>query len=190
MSRVSPEELWVLSYYRASELAGALFFGRLARRTTDDELRVQFTRHFADEARHAWLWTETIQKLGEVAQPVAETYQSEYAKELGLPASMADILLLTERFESRIYQHFLLHRERGAGDPLIDQTLSTMLEDEAGHLDWIERKLASLAAADDLAAARARLAETDERIYARLREREARVAGFLGWSDHPAESRR
>jgi hypothetical protein len=45
-----------------SELAGALPFGRLARGTTDSELAVFLTEHFGEEARHAWLWTDTLRR--------------------------------------------------------------------------------------------------------------------------------
>ncbi|HUP18464.1 MAG TPA: hypothetical protein VM778_00775, partial [Gemmatimonadota bacterium] len=57
---IDENELWLLSYYHASELAGALVMGRLAAQTDDDELRVRLTEHCAEEANHAWLWTRTI----------------------------------------------------------------------------------------------------------------------------------
>ena len=57
---ISENDLWILSYYRESELAGALIMGRLARETDDDDLRVHLTEHCAEEANHAWLWTKTI----------------------------------------------------------------------------------------------------------------------------------
>jgi hypothetical protein len=89
MSGILPDdELWALSYYRASELAGALLFGRLARSTADDELAVFLTEHFAEEARHAWLWTDTIRRLGHVPVRIRETYQSRYARAIGIPASV------------------------------------------------------------------------------------------------------
>ena len=61
---ISENDLWILSYYRESELAGGLVMGRLARETDDDDLRVHLTEHCAEEAHHAWLWTETILKVG------------------------------------------------------------------------------------------------------------------------------
>ncbi len=70
--QITENELWLLSYYRESELAGALLMGRLARQTDDDELRVRFTEHCAEEARHAWAWTETILKVGGTPQAVSE----------------------------------------------------------------------------------------------------------------------
>ncbi len=61
---ISENDLWILSYYRESELAGGLVMGRLARETDDDDLRVHLTEHCAEEANHAWLWTQTILKVG------------------------------------------------------------------------------------------------------------------------------
>src|SRR5258708_27184911 len=75
---ITENELWLLSYYRESELAGALLMGRLARETEDDDLRVRLTEHCAEEARHAWAWTETILKVGGTPRRVSETYQSRY----------------------------------------------------------------------------------------------------------------
>ena len=49
---VAENELWLLSYYRSSEINGALFFGRVAR-TVRGPLQVDVTHHFADEANHA-----------------------------------------------------------------------------------------------------------------------------------------
>ncbi|HET6761423.1 MAG TPA: hypothetical protein VFH13_04945, partial [Gemmatimonadaceae bacterium] len=60
--QITENELWLLSYYRESELAGGLLMGRLARETDDDDLRVRLTEHCAEEAGHAWAWTETILK--------------------------------------------------------------------------------------------------------------------------------
>jgi rubrerythrin len=141
MSSITKDELWVLSYYRASELAGALFFGRLARRCSDDDLRVFLTEHFSEEASHAWLWTKAIQDLGLYPIQLTETYQSVYARELGIPTSMPQVLLLTKVFEERIFSHFTEHLKRRNLHPVIKKTLETMLEEEAGHLDWIIKKL-------------------------------------------------
>lgn len=183
MTAPSPEELWVLSYYRASELSGALLFGRLARRTEDPELRVFLTRHFADEARHAWLWTDTILRVGGMPEQIDDTYQSEYAKELGLPSSMAEVLLLTEVFENRIFEHFSLHYER-TEQPEIRSTLRTMLDDEQNHLGWIEERLERYSAEGyDVNEMKERFVAIDRAIYDRIRDREETLWKFLGWSE-------
>ena len=57
-------ELWVLNFFRNSELHGALLMGRLARTLTNTRLLVHVTRHAATEARHAAMLSETIEQLG------------------------------------------------------------------------------------------------------------------------------
>ncbi len=181
-SALEPDELWVLSYYRASELAGALFFGRLARRTRDPEMSALLTEHFAEEARHAWLWTETIRRLGHLPVLINETYQAQYVREIGLPSSMPQILLLTRVFEERIYHHFSRHARRPDTHPLVKETLLAMLRDEDGHLEWVGRKLAEYEAAGvpDLPALSRQYKEMDERIYREALVYEKRLWDFLG----------
>jgi rubrerythrin len=180
--RIPPEEVWVLSYYRASELAGALLFGRLARRTTDGELAVFLTGQFAEEARHAWQWTDTLRRLGHRPVPIMETYQSRYTREIDLPTSMPKILALTQVFEERIYQHFTLHAKRADTHPLVRETLEQMLRDEDGHLDWVRAKLAEFEASGliDLAVVVRKYREVDERIYGDVIAYERRLWEFLG----------
>ena len=179
--QLSQEELWVLSYYRASELAGALLFGKLALRTSDAELAVLLTEHAAEEARHAWLWTETITRLGSLPIPLTETYQSQYSKECGIPATIIEILLLTEVFEQRIFRHFTLHANRPKVHPEVRRTLEIMLEDERGHLAWIRKRLdeAEREGMAQIAELRRRYRETDGRIYAATIRHEARLWDFL-----------
>jgi hypothetical protein len=131
---VSIEEIWVLSYYRASELTGALFLGRLARCTTDPELLVLLTEHFAEEAQHAWIWTDTIRRLGHKPIPITDSYQSRYSIEVGMPSSMPEFLALTHIVEKRAYEQFTRHANRADVHPIVKQTLVAMLKDEEQHL--------------------------------------------------------
>lgn len=181
-ARLSSDELWVLSYYRASELAGALLFGHLARRTADDQMRVFLTEHFAEEARHSWMWTETITRLGETPVHITETYQSHYAREVGLPASMTEVLLLTEVFEKRIADHFQRHARKSDTHPAVRETLQQMLIEEAGHVDWISRRLAQYAREGkvDLERRRDELRQIDQRIYRSVMAYESHLWDYLG----------
>jgi hypothetical protein len=138
---LSDEELWELSYYRASELAGSLLMGRLSRRVLDDELRTRLTWHFAEEARHAWRWTEVIRLLGADPVPVTETYQSNYLGRVGIPSGELDLLALTYVFERRVAQHFALHRSLPGLHPLVRDTLASMCTEEGPHLRWIRERL-------------------------------------------------
>ena len=139
--QLSDEELWELSYYRASELAGSLLMGRLARRTRDDELRTRLTWHFAEEARHAWRWTEVIRLLGADPVPVDDTYQSNYLSRVGIPTDELELLALTYVFERRVAQHFALHRSLPGLHPLVRETLASMCSEEGPHLRWIRERL-------------------------------------------------
>ena len=178
--QLSDEELWVLSYYRASELAGSLLMGRLARRTRDDELRTRLTWHFAEEARHAWRWTEVIRLLGADPLPVEDTYQSNYLGRVGVPADELELLALTYVFERRVAQHFALHRSLPNLHPLIRETLASMCGEEGPHLRWIRERLDAESArvgAERVDATIRRYEAIDREVY----RAEARKFADRGW---------
>ncbi len=118
---MSPEELHILSFYRASELAGSMLLGKLALHTNHDHLRVPLTEQCLEEAKHAWMLTETIHKLGAVPVKITQTYQSELGKIYGFPDSTVDILCLTRVLEVvalETYQkHVQAELEKYAGGP-------------------------------------------------------------------------
>jgi acyl carrier protein len=173
---ISENDLWILSYYRESELAGGLVMGRLARETDDDDLRVHFTEHCAEEVQHAQLWTETILRVGGTPKRVAETYQTRYYAEIGTPASLLEILALTQVFERRVIRHFRAHLKWPNTHPAVAATLQRMIEDEVGHLSWVKDWLDRYAAEKDAAAVAEtmrRFTEVDERVYeAAMRHRD------------------
>lgn len=165
---ISDNDLWILSYYRESELAGSLVMGRLARETDDDDLRVHLTEHCAEEAHHAWLWTETIRKVGGTPKRVAETYQTRYYAEIGTPASLLEILALTQVFERRVIRHFRAHMKWPHTHPAVLETLQRMIDDEVGHISWVKDRLDRYAAEKGEAIVTQtmrRFTEVDERVY-------------------------
>jgi acyl carrier protein len=165
---ISENDLWILSYYRESELAGSLVMGRLARETDDDDLRVHLTEHCAEEAMHAWLWTETILKVGGTPKRVAETYQTRYYAEIGTPTSLLEILALTQVFERRVIKHFRAHLEWPNTHPVVAATLQRMIEDEVGHISWVKDRLDRYAAEKGdaiVAQTMRRFTEIDQRVY-------------------------
>ena len=141
---VDDKEIWALSYYRASELAGSLLMGRWARRTKDDELRSRMTWHFVEEARHAWRWTELIRQLGANPFYIPDSYQSNYFSEVGIPVDDIEFLMITHVFEKRVAQHFTDHKNKKGTHPLVKKLLATMVEDEGPHLRWVRRLLDEL----------------------------------------------
>jgi bacterioferritin (cytochrome b1) len=106
-----------------------------------DELRTPLTEQCSEEAHHAWLINQTIVEMGGTPIKVAKTFQSEIAKLYGMPKSVVDILCLTKVFEERVLAHYQKHAGMKNEDPRIVAMLNSMIEDEAGHVDWIEEAL-------------------------------------------------
>jgi len=192
MLKVSDNDIWILSYYRESELAGALVMGRLSQEAEDDALRAKLTEHCAEEARHASLWSDTIQALGAQPRRVRETYQSRYQARLGAPRSMLDVLALTQVFERRVVRHFTAHLSWPGTHPVIAETLRTMIADEAGHISWVRDWLNEYAAMHGKAVVHAKLREyeaVDREIYAEVMEWRDRLGDLLRCNAAPGEDR-
>jgi demethoxyubiquinone hydroxylase (CLK1/Coq7/Cat5 family) len=138
---ITERELAVLNFYRASELQGGLILGRLVEHVRDPELIVRLTAHSAEEVMHAQLWTETIVAVGGRPRPTSDTYQSRYAAAIGTPASLVEVLALTQVFERGVYRHFVRHLRRAGTHRRVQATLRRMLDDERGHLSWVQEWL-------------------------------------------------
>ena len=175
---ITPRELDFLNFYRASELHGGLILGQVARRARGSELVLDLTRHSAEEVVHAQLWTETIMAVGGQVRPVRETYQARYARFVGTPTALIDVLALTQVFERRVYRHFTEHLHRPTTHPRVCATLERMLEEEKGHLRWVKRWLDEQARARGgvVAEAMARYTAADALVYAEMTEE-------LGWRE-------
>lgn len=180
---ISENELWLLSYYRESELAGALLMGRLARETDDDDLRVRLTEHCAEEARHAWAWTECILNVGGTPKKVSETYQSRYYAAVGSPSNLLEVLALTQIFERRVVRHFRAHLSWPGTHPEIKRTLQQLIEDEADHIRWVKDRLDDYAAANGEAVVKEmmeRFKRIDEDVYNELKQYADRFEQVVG----------
>lgn len=139
--QVSQIELERLNFYRASELHGGLVLGQLVTRTRDPWLVEQLTRHSAEEVRHAQIWTETIIDVGGKPRPLRDTYQAHLGAIVGAPASVFQVLALTQVFERRVYRHFLMHNRLPGTHPRVREALHIMLEEEKHHLSWVKEWL-------------------------------------------------
>ena len=180
---ITENELWLLSYYRESELAGALLMGRLARETDDDDLRVRLTEHCAEEARHAWAWTECILNVGGTPKKVSETYQSRYHAAVGSPSNLLEVLALTQIFERRVVRHFRAHLSWPGTHPEIKRTLQQLIEDEADHIRWVKDRLDDYAAANGDAVVKEmmeRFKRIDEDVYNELKQYADRFESVVG----------
>lgn len=135
--QISQVELDRLNFYRASELHGGLVLGHLVQRARDPRLVLDLTRHAAEEVQHARVWTDTILETGGRPRPVRETYQTRLARIVGAPASIFQVLALTQVFERRVYRHFLMHLRLPGTHPAVRRALRQMIEEERDHLSWV-----------------------------------------------------
>ena len=139
-------EIWILNFYRNSELHGALLMGRLARSSRSTELLVHITRHCATEARHAAILTEAIAELGGDVDPRVPTVQERYSALGGVPTALVDLLVVSEVLEHRVLDTYRDHLARTDLHPVVRRALGTILaemEEEHGdaHAGWIEHEL-------------------------------------------------
>ena len=72
---ITENERWILSFYRMSEISGSLFFGRLAKSLKAGPIQHDMTKHYADEAMHAWYWTDCLERLGVEPLDLGTAYQ-------------------------------------------------------------------------------------------------------------------
>jgi hypothetical protein len=141
---ITSEQLWLLSFYRSSEISGALLFGRLARAMRPGGVQADMTRHFADEAQHAALWTSCIEQLGAKPLRVNVAYQDRYLEAAGLPANIMEVLAITQVFEQRVLNQYARHLHLRGSPPAVSETLRRIMQDERWHVTWVRRALAEL----------------------------------------------
>lgn len=142
--RISENEHWLLSFYRNSEISGALFFGRLAKSMRPGPIQNDMTKHFADESQHAWYWTKALNDLGLSPVKVNVAYQDNYLKAAGMPMNLMEVLAITQVFEIRVIGQYSKHRSLPGLDPVISKTITTIMEDEKWHIQWIQGALKAL----------------------------------------------
>jgi hypothetical protein len=138
-------ELWLLSFYRSSEISGALLFGRLARTMRPGSVQADLTRHFADEARHSALWTGCIEALDHKPLRLNVSYQDRYLEAAGLPMNMMEVLSITQVFEQRVLNQYSKHLRIAGPTDVVGQTLRAIMSDERWHVSWVRDALAEAA---------------------------------------------
>lgn len=161
-------ERWLLSFYRASEISGALFFGRLANVIRDPRVQFDLTRHFADESQHARWWSDCMDTLGVRPTRVTASYQDAYLEAGGAPANVMEVLAVTLAFEKRVAGSYASHLKVTDLAPPIRTTLTRIMEDEGWHIQWVSRTLRDMHAeygADTVEAAIERYAAADREVY-------------------------
>ncbi len=183
VSSLRESELWLLSFYRQSEIAGALFFGRLAKNIRRGAIQRDMAKHFADESQHAWYWTRCVHELGADVQNLPFTYQDQYIEAGGMPVNMMEILAVTLAFERRVIGQYVAHsRAPGIAQPVVD-TLAAIMTDEKWHIRWVTEALDGMKAeygADVVEATLKRYIDADREVYRSfLDEYAERMSGVM-----------
>jgi bacterioferritin (cytochrome b1) len=164
-------ELWLLNFYRNSELHGALLMGRLARTLSGADLLANITRHCATEAHHAALLTELIAELGGALDPKLETMQEHYSREGGVPTELVDLLVLSETLEHRVLKSYREHLSDSPTNGRVREVLEEILEEEEEHGGkedaWIEQALDMLPPVE-VGESRRKWQEVDSRVAAQI----------------------
>jgi hypothetical protein len=165
---LTERELWLVNFYRNSELHGALLMGRLARTVSDDRLLVEMTAHCATEARHAAMLSRTIADAGGRLDPAIAPIQERYSAEGGVPTALVDILVLSETLERRVRESYHRHLDREAPHPAVRETLNSIVAEMeakrgAEHAGWIDQAIDRLDA-DQVTAARKKWQEVDRKV--------------------------
>jgi len=166
---VNENELWIASFYRSSEISGALFFGRVAR-TVRGPLQKDVTHHFADEAAHASYWTDCIDALDARAIPMRDAYQDRYMEAVGVPASLMEVMAITQVFEKRVIGQYNEHLRRESVPVPVKDTIKKIMRDERWHVRYVRDALQGMEqryGAEEIAATLTRFTAADEEIYAK-----------------------
>jgi bacterioferritin (cytochrome b1) len=165
---LSENDLWLLSYYRYSEINGALFFGRVAR-FVRGPLLVDVTHHFADEAQHAHYWTKCIDDLEHLPLKQTRAYQDQYLDAVGVPANLMEIMAITQVFEKRVIGQYRQHLRFPGIHPAVRQTLERIMLDERWHIEYVRDALKAMEqvyGVDEIEQTLARHTAADQEVYA------------------------
>ncbi|HUP57848.1 MAG TPA: ferritin-like domain-containing protein [Bdellovibrionota bacterium] len=141
MNPITENERWLLSFYRTSEISGALFFGRLARALKPGPIQHDLTKHFSDESMHSWYWTDCLKRVGAEPMKLDQAYQDQYISAAGMPTNIMEILGITLIFEKRVIGQYALHRQASEIRPEVRETLDKIVDDEKWHIHWVTKAL-------------------------------------------------
>jgi len=190
---IDENDLWILSFYRTSEISGALFFGRLARSMKPGPVQSDMTKHFSDEAMHSWYWTSCIERLGARPLKLAESYQDRYLAAAGMPVNLMEVLAITQVFEKRVINQYARHAQAPALRAEVRETLGKIMIDERWHIEWIHRALKRLEpeyGSQTVEATLRRFREADLDVYGEtMREHGQRIGHIIGLKQEGEDDR-
>lgn len=180
--KLSENELWLLSFYRTSEISGALFFGRLAR-SVSGPIQRDMTKHFSDESLHAWYWTSCIDRLGAAPLKLNNAYQDQYISAAGMPGNLMEVLALTQVFERRVINQYALHSRVQDLKVEVAETIARIMQDEKWHIEWVGKALKNMEkeyGRDQVKATLARFTAADREVYQKtMAEHEERIKDLI-----------
>jgi bacterioferritin (cytochrome b1) len=172
----------IFSFYRDAEIRGASLLMKMTQWEKDPEAQVLFSRHVADETRHAWLWTKRIRQLGGLPVEVPDGYQRRLGKAIGIPFNIVDLFALTVIVEERSVSRYTEHAASRYCDDVTRDVLDELTKDEKWHISWMEEwmlRLARQRGGEDKARAQlARYREIENGVFEAFKEDERRWLGF------------
>lgn len=172
----------VFSFYRDAEIRGASLLMKMTQWEKDPEAQVLFSRHVADETRHAWLWTKRIRQLGGMPVDVPDGYQRRLSKVIGIPFNIVDLFALTVIVEERSVSRYTAHAASPYCDDLTREVLEELTKDEKWHISWMEEwmlRLAKQRGTEEKARAQlVRYRRLEREVFEAFREDERRWLGF------------
>jgi demethoxyubiquinone hydroxylase (CLK1/Coq7/Cat5 family) len=186
---LSDNERWLLSYYRSSEISGAMFFARLAKSIRDPAIQRDMTKHFADESQHAWYWSDCLEQLNTKPIRVHDAYQDQYFEAVGLPANLMEVLAITQVFERRTINHYAHHGKTPGTHALIRATIGKIMDDEGWHLAWVSAALRGMEpeyGSEHVRQTLARFLRADEEVYGKVLKEYTERTQALGVQAWPA----
>ncbi|MBA9006783.1 ferritin-like domain-containing protein [Thermomonospora cellulosilytica] len=189
---LSDNDRWLLSFYRSSEINGALFFGRVAR-IVRGPLQVDVTHHFSDEAAHASHWTHCIDDLGATPIRPPRAYQDRYLDAVGLPANLMEVMAITQVFEKRVIGQYRRHLRHPGTHPRIRRTIEQIMRDERWHVQYVKQALEEMAGRygeEEIRRTLDRYTAADQEIYAETLAEYGERMDFLTGGDGPPADRR
>lgn len=181
---LSENELWILSFYRTSEISGALFFGRLAKSMRPGAIQRDLTKHFSDEAMHSWYWTSCIERLGGQPLKLSEAYQDQYLAAAGMPVNLMEVLAITQVFEKRVINQYARHNQLPGLHTEVRDTLAKIMVDEKWHIEWIHdalKKMETEYGKELIETTLRRFQAADREVYSKtIQEHEERIQSIIG----------
>ncbi len=137
---ISEFEIFIINRYAASELAGSILLGKMARKVTNHSLIVNLTRHCMEEARHAFVWYDIIKKLKIPIIEIHDVKGENYFFHVNETKDIFEFLAFTHIFEQRVPFHFSIHA-KWTKSPHIKEVLEKLIPEEEPHLAWIKAYL-------------------------------------------------